>query len=179
MAVGIYRFSRQPGDSPARGTAASAFAATLVGTVLQAWGFVLVLRLLTGGEGSYRKLRALGEQAQSMDTWALAAGFLALVLLLVAFAQLANHVGSPKLFGRVIGVAGAIVLLAFAVLGFRAWITSSHAHVTTLLSMAILILGFALFAVIAYIQLTRAVECALREQLVDSDAPPTARVVNE
>lgn len=179
MVVGIFRFSRQPGHSPARGTAAAAFASMLVGGLVQIWSLLLVLQVLGGSQSSHRKLRELGDQAQSMDTWALALGFLALVLLLVSFAQLANYLGARQLFGRVVGVGSAIVLLAFAALGFRAWLTSAGAQITTVLSMAILVLGFALFVVIAYIQLARAVEQAIRERLADSDGPPMAVVVNE
>ncbi|HUH01540.1 MAG TPA: hypothetical protein VML75_06065 [Kofleriaceae bacterium] len=179
MAIGIFRFSRQPGHSPARATAASAFAAMLIGTVLQLWALVLVVRVLGSSESTYRKARELTEQAQAMDTWALALGFLTLVLLLVSFAQLANYLGARHLFGRVVGVGSAIVLLGFAVIGFRAWVSSSGGKVSTMLSMAILVLGFALFVVLAYIQLTRAVEQAIRSRLSDGEGPPVAVVVNE
>lgn len=179
MAIGIFRFSRQPGHSPARATAASAFATILIGTLLQLWALVLVVRVLGSQESTYRKARELTEQAQSMDTWALAAGFLTLVLLLVSFAQLANYLGARHLFGRVVGVGSAIVLLGFAVIGFRSWLGSSAGKATTMLSMAILVLGFALFVVLAYIQLTRAVEQAIRARLSDGDGPPIAVVVNE
>ena len=180
MVVGLYRFAQQPAHSPARAPAWFAFAAMVCAGVTEFGGLMLTLQVVTADQHSYTAMRhAMDsvETAQTLSVWAMAVGFVGLLSLLVAFGKLANFIGPTRLFGRVVGVASAIFMVALVVIGFRVAIPVSHMDFGAGVAAAVLIAGFALITVIAYISLARAVESSIRERLGDAQALPPARVI--
>ncbi len=180
MVVGIYRFAQQPALSPARSPAWIAFAGMVCASVTDLGSLILTLRVMGADEHSYAAMhRAMdsADTAQTLSLWAMGAGFFSLLSLLVAFGKLANFIGPTRLFGRVVGVAGAILMVALVVIGFRAAIAGGHLVTGTGVAAGVLVAGFALLTVIAYIGLVRAVERSVRDRLGDAQALPPARVV--
>ncbi len=181
MIVGVYRFAQQPAHSPARSPAWVAFVAMVCASVTDFAGLVLSLQVLSADQHNYAAMRHAmdnAETAQTLSVWAMAVGFVGLLSLLVAFGKLAQYLGPTRLFGRVVGVASAILIVALVVVGFRLAISSSRLLTFgTGVGLAVLIAGFALITVIAYISLARAVEGSIRERLGDAQALPPARVI--
>jgi hypothetical protein len=181
MVVGIARYARQPSHSPAGGAAWAAFGGMLIGVLLELYGLVLTLRLLMVGDGSrYRSLsdiQDLAERAQSVSTFAMAVGFFSLITLLASFAKIINYIGPTQLFGRLVGVATALVMVAFAVVATRSHTGGMMLGAGATLTAAVLVLGFALITIVAYIGLTRAIERSIRDRMTDGADLPVARVV--
>lgn len=180
MIVGLYRFAQQPAHSPARVPAWFAFTAMVCASIADFGGLILTVQAVTANEHSYTAMhhaREAAETAQTLSVWAMAVGFVGLLSLLVAFGKLARYIGPTRLFGRVVGVASAILIVALVVVGFRLAISGQHMDLDTGVAAAVLVAGFALITVISYISLTRAVEGSIRERLGDAQALPPARVV--
>jgi hypothetical protein len=107
----------------------------------------------------------------------MAVGFLSLITLLASFAKIINYIGPTQLFGRLVGVATALVMVAFAVVATRSHTGGMMLGAGATLTAAVLVLGFALITIVAYIGLTRAIERSIRDRMTDGADLPVARVV--
>ncbi len=185
MTIGVYRFSQQPAPSRGRGSAYTGFAAMVISLALEAYGFVLVLKALTADPRSYAALEAAqraAEEANRLSVWAMAVGFGGLLALLLSFAGVVRYVGREALVPRVINVAITLLLAAGVAVGFRIYLEGAKDRIepTGVIVMGLVVAGYALFAVLFYLGLTRKVERAIREAVGGTaDELPAARVVRD
>ena len=182
MIVGLYKFSQQPAPSPGRGPAYAGFVGMLLSAALEAYGFILVLDVVTADAKNYSAVRAAEKaaaQAQSLSVWSMALGFAALVAVLYSFSQVARYVGRAELNSRVTAVSILLVSAAVVAVGFRIYVVDARLSPSGLITLAFAVAIYALIAVVSYLGLTRAVERGMREVIGGASELPAARVVGD
>ena len=121
MVAGVFKVSGQPPPRPSAGLAQAAGALGLVGIAISLYVLIILLQVTSVGPTSdHEAIRSAMEAAERLpmiEVLAAVIGFLAMVLLMAAAAQVAGYFKQPDL-ERKARTAIAMVLLAAAVYAF-------------------------------------------------------------
>ncbi len=174
MLSGMYSWAKQPDGSPGRGAAWLAFVAMVHSFLLDIYSFILIAKIMTVDQqdyGAMRSARAAAERAQSLSLWAMAIGFLGLLVLLVSLSQVARRLNRSDIAQRVVGIGIFLVVAAGLSIGFRSYIPEARIDIGGAVTLALGVLAMVLIAVISYIRVLHALVRAIREDETGAELP--------
>lgn len=179
MLTGVRRYTQQPDDSPGRTAATLALVFMICGVLIDIYGFVLIIQTLgvdTGDWGAIGRARKAVERADALSVWGMGVSFTSLLILLLSFHQVAEHIGRDDLSKRAGVLAVFLALASMTAIGFRLYAPGARIDIESVIAVAAFVVIVALVAVAMYIGLVGNLAAAVREARSHGDLP-AARLV--